>query len=149
MSDKARQFKPKLITVLKEGYGLKELQKDAVAGATVGVVALPLSMAIAIACGLPPETGLITAIVGGITVSALGGQSVSSWWASWGLHRASRDDFGRPWAIGPYSCNLLIWRATDTGWSLKAGPICAINPKPCGVRIFSGHCADHSGEPIA
>jgi SulP family sulfate permease len=73
MSDKARQFKPKLITVLKEGYGLKELQQDAGAGATVGVVALPLSMAIAIACGLPPETGLITAIVGGITVSALGG----------------------------------------------------------------------------
>jgi sulfate permease, SulP family len=73
MSDAARMFKPALITVLKEGYGLRELQKDAVAGATVGVVALPLSMAIAIASGLPPETGLVTAVVGGVIVSALGG----------------------------------------------------------------------------
>ncbi len=71
--DPTRTFKPKLMSLLKEGYGLQAFGKDAVAGATVAVVALPLSMAIAIACGLPPERGLITAIVGGLIVSATGG----------------------------------------------------------------------------
>ncbi|MDF2118618.1 SulP family inorganic anion transporter [Roseiarcaceae bacterium H3SJ34-1] len=66
-------FTPKLVTVLKEGYGLRDLQADAVAGLTVAIVALPLSMAIAIACGLSPDRGLYTAIVGGFLISALGG----------------------------------------------------------------------------
>jgi sulfate permease, SulP family len=73
LTDAARRFKPKLLTVLKEGYGTAALRQDVLAGATVAVVALPLSMAIAIACGLPPTTGLVTAIVGGLLVSALGG----------------------------------------------------------------------------
>lgn len=66
-------FTPKLVTVLREGYGLRQFQRDAIAGLTVAIVALPLSMAIAIASGLPPERGLFTAIVGGFLISALGG----------------------------------------------------------------------------
>lgn len=66
-------FTPKLLTVFREGYGLKDLRTDAVAGLTVAIVALPLSMAIAIASGTTPERGLVTAIVGGLIVSALGG----------------------------------------------------------------------------
>jgi SulP family sulfate permease len=66
-------FTPKLITVLREGYGAADLRADVVAGLTVAVVALPLSMAIAIASGVGPERGLITAIIGGFLVSALGG----------------------------------------------------------------------------
>ena len=66
-------FTPKLITVLREGYGLREIRADALAGLTVAIVALPLSMAIAIASGVGPERGLYTAIVGGFLVSALGG----------------------------------------------------------------------------
>ncbi|QDZ00740.1 SulP family inorganic anion transporter [Nitratireductor mangrovi] len=66
-------FTPKLITVLREGYGLSALRADAVAGLTVAIVALPLSMAIAIASGVSPDRGLFTAIVGGFLVSALGG----------------------------------------------------------------------------
>ena len=66
-------FTPKLVTVLKEGYGTKELRADAFAGVTVAIVALPLSMAIAIASGLGPERGLYAAIVGGFLVSLLGG----------------------------------------------------------------------------
>lgn len=69
----AELFTPKLVTVLKEGYGLKQLRADAVSGLTVAVVALPLSMAIAIASGVSPERGLYAAIVGGFFVSALGG----------------------------------------------------------------------------
>ncbi len=66
-------FTPKLVTVLREGYRLPQLRADAVAGLTVAIVALPLSMAIAIASGVTPERGLFTAIVGGFIVSALGG----------------------------------------------------------------------------
>lgn len=66
-------FTPKLVTVLREGYGLDQLRSDAVAGLTVAIVALPLSMAIAIASGATPAQGLYTAIVGGFLVSALGG----------------------------------------------------------------------------
>ncbi|MFO1107058.1 MAG: SulP family inorganic anion transporter [Amaricoccus sp.] len=67
------EFVPKLITTLGEGYGPSALRADALAGLTVAIVALPLSMAIAIASGVPPATGLVTAIVGGFLVSALGG----------------------------------------------------------------------------
>jgi sulfate permease, SulP family len=66
-------FAPKLVTVLREGYGFAGLRADAMAGLTVAVVALPLSMAIAIASGTMPERGLYTAIVGGFFISALGG----------------------------------------------------------------------------
>lgn len=66
-------FTPKLVTIFREGYGLRKLQADAIAGLTVAIVALPLSMAIAIAAGVSPDRGLYTAIVGGFLVSALGG----------------------------------------------------------------------------
>jgi sulfate permease, SulP family len=66
-------FTPKLVTVFREGYGLLHLRDDALAGLTVAIVALPLSMAIAIASGVAPANGLYAAIVGGFFVSALGG----------------------------------------------------------------------------
>ena len=69
----AELFTPKLITVLREGYGLDGLRADALAGMTVAIVALPLSMAIAIGAGLSPERGLYAAIVGGFLISLLGG----------------------------------------------------------------------------
>lgn len=65
-------FTPKLVTVLREGYSATNLRSDAFAGLTVAIVALPLSMAIAIASGATPAQGLYTAIVGGFLVSALG-----------------------------------------------------------------------------
>ena len=58
-------FTPKSIAVLREGYGFADPRSDIVAGMTVAIVALPLSMAIAIASGVTPERGLYTAIVGG------------------------------------------------------------------------------------
>ena len=66
-------YTPKLVTVLREGYGLGQLRADAIAGLTVAIVALPLSIAIAVASGASPAQGLITAIIGGFLVSALGG----------------------------------------------------------------------------
>ncbi|MEQ1577293.1 MAG: SulP family inorganic anion transporter [Hyphomicrobium sp.] len=69
----AELFTPKLVTVLREGYGWGDFRADATAGLTVAIVALPLSMAIAIGSGLSPEKGLYTAIIGGFLISALGG----------------------------------------------------------------------------
>lgn len=69
----AELFTPKIVTVLREGYGLDDLRADVIAGLTVAIVALPLSMAIAIASGASPERGLYTAIIGGMLISLLGG----------------------------------------------------------------------------
>jgi SulP family sulfate permease len=66
-------LRPKLATALGEGYRLDSFRKDAVAALTVAIVALPLSMAIAVASGVSPERGLYTAIVGGFIVSLLSG----------------------------------------------------------------------------
>ena len=68
-------FKPKLIDALR-GYDRARLFQDVGAGITVGVVALPLAMAFAIASGLKPEAGLFTAIIAGFLISALGGSRV-------------------------------------------------------------------------
>ncbi len=69
----AELFTPKLVTVWREGYRLEHLRRDAISGLTVAIVALPLSMAIAIASGVSPAQGLVTSIIGGFLVSALGG----------------------------------------------------------------------------
>src|SRR6195256_1135349 len=69
----AELFAPKLITVLREGYGFADFPADAISGLTVAIVALPLSMAIAIASGVTPDRGLYTAVIGGFIVSLLGG----------------------------------------------------------------------------
>jgi SulP family sulfate permease len=69
-------FTPKLITAFREGYGSAELRADLIAGLTVAIVALPLAMALGIASGASPREGLVTAIIAGVLISALGGSRV-------------------------------------------------------------------------
>jgi len=69
----AHLFRPKLLTMIVEGFTLDMARKDIMAALTVAIVALPLSMAIAVGSGVSPERGLYTAIVGGFLVSVLGG----------------------------------------------------------------------------
>ena len=69
----AHLYRPKLATTLSEGYGFASFRRDVIAALTVAIVALPLSMAIAVALGVTPDRGLYTAIIGGFLVSALGG----------------------------------------------------------------------------
>lgn len=68
-------FQPKLLSSLKN-YSLSRFKDDLIAGIVVGIVALPLAIAFGIASGVTPTVGLITAIIGGFIVSALGGNSV-------------------------------------------------------------------------
>jgi sulfate permease, SulP family len=69
----AHLYRPKLATILTEGYNLGHFRRDMIAALTVAIVALPLSMAIAVASGVSPERGLYAAVIGGFLVSALGG----------------------------------------------------------------------------
>src|SRR3954451_8826451 len=62
-----------LRAVLREGYSRADFRADALAGLVVGIVALPLAMALSIGVGAPPQHGLYTAIVAGFLVAALGG----------------------------------------------------------------------------
>ncbi len=68
-------FRPRIVQDLRD-YNKERLARDVGAGATVGIVALPLAMAFAIASGLKPEAGLWTAIIAGFLISSLGGTSV-------------------------------------------------------------------------
>jgi SulP family sulfate permease len=70
------ELEPKLFSVLREGYTFADLRRDALAGIVVGIVALPLAIAFAIASGVRPEQGLYTAIVAGFLISVFGGSRV-------------------------------------------------------------------------
>ena len=67
---------PKLFTVLRAGYSRQQFFSDLTAGTIVGIVALPLAIAFAIASGVKPEQGLFTAVIAGLIVSAFGGSRV-------------------------------------------------------------------------
>jgi len=67
---------PKLVSVLREGYSRQQFGADLAAGIIVGIVALPLAIAFGIASGVTPEAGLVTAIIAGFLISALGGSRV-------------------------------------------------------------------------
>ncbi|MBF8263209.1 MAG: yvdB [Parachlamydiales bacterium] len=71
-----QEFVPKSYLYLRHKYNWDTFKKDLIAGLTVGVVALPLAMAFAIASGVPPERGIVTAIIAGFLISALGGSRV-------------------------------------------------------------------------
>ena len=69
----AHLYRPKVLMIFQEGYSFADFRRDLLAALTVAVVALPLSMAIAVASGVSPVRGLYTSIIGGFLVSALGG----------------------------------------------------------------------------
>src|ERR1700733_10730206 len=69
-------LRPKLADTLK-GYSSQVFFADLVAGITVGIVAIPLAMAFAIASGVKPEAGIFTAVIAGFIISALGGSRVA------------------------------------------------------------------------
>jgi len=71
-----KEFTPKLFSLLKEGISKETITKDMISGIIVGIVALPLAIAFAIASGVSPERGIITAIIAGIIISTLGGSRV-------------------------------------------------------------------------
>jgi len=71
-----KEFTPKLFSLLKQGISKETFTKDILSGLIVGIVALPLAIAFAIASGVSPEKGIITAIIAGIIISTFGGSRV-------------------------------------------------------------------------
>tara|TARA_R110000868_G_scaffold119310_6_gene316021 strand:+ start:35459 stop:37108 length:1650 start_codon:yes stop_codon:yes gene_type:complete len=71
-----KEFTPKLFSLLKQGISKETLTKDILSGLIVGIVALPLAIAFAIASGVSPEKGILTAIIAGIIISTFGGSRV-------------------------------------------------------------------------
>src|SRR5690606_17595542 len=71
-----KEFIPKLFSLVQNGINKKQLGNDIIAGIIVGIVALPLAIAFAIASGVSPDKGLITAIVAGLIISVFGGSRV-------------------------------------------------------------------------
>lgn len=71
-----RIFRPKFFSILKGGIGARQISNDVLSGIVVGIVALPLAIAFAVASGVSPDKGLITAIVAGFIISLLGGSRV-------------------------------------------------------------------------
>ena len=69
-------FNPKLFSLLKAGISKKQISNDVMAGIVVGIVALPLAIAFAVASGVSPDRGLITAIIAGLIIAFLGGSRV-------------------------------------------------------------------------
>src|SRR5690348_7485608 len=109
-----------LRAVLREGYTKAQFKRDLLAGAVVGVVALPLAMALAVAVGAPPKMGLYTAIVAGFLTALLGG---------------SRIQVVGPTAafvvlLAPIEARFGLWRGSSSpaswpGSSSWASPCCA------------------------
>lgn len=73
---KKNEFTPKFFSLLSQGISRKQLSKDVFSGIIVGIVALPLAIAFAIASGVSPEKGIVTAIIAGLVISVLGGSRV-------------------------------------------------------------------------
>ncbi|MBV2185090.1 MAG: STAS domain-containing protein [Rhizobium sp.] len=133
-----QDFTPKIVSVFKEGYSVARLKSDALAGLTVAIVALPLSMAIAIASGVTPDRGLYTAIIGGFLVALLGG---------------SRHQIGGPagafivlvaTTVGTHGVEGLIVATTMAGvflilaGALKLGDYVKFIPYPVTVGFTAG-----------
>jgi SulP family sulfate permease len=149
-------YVPKLLSVLRRGYGLADFRADLVAGLTVAIVALPLAMALAIASGTTPEKGLHTAIIAGFLISALGG---------------SRVQIGGPTAAfipvvfvvierfgygGLILCTLLAGLMLIAAGLLRLGTLMKYMPQPVvtgftagiAVTIFTSQVKDLLGLPI-
>ncbi|WP_202840355.1 SulP family inorganic anion transporter [Luteimonas saliphila] len=148
-----RLFEPKLVSVLREGYGLQALRADAIAGLTVAIVALPLAMALAIASGSTPETGLHTAIVAGFLISALGGSRVQIGGPTAAFIPVVFVVLQQHGAGGLILCTLLAGLILIAAGLLRLGTLMRYMPQPVitgftagiAVSIFSSQVKDALG----
>ena len=120
---------------------------DAIAGLTVAIVALPLSIAIAVASGASPAQGLITAIIGGFLVSLLGGSPVPDRRACRGLYRSGEHDGGDAWHGWADPGCLAVRRDAGTRGLVAFGDVREIRALPRDGGIHGGHRHHHRLQP--
>lgn len=146
-------YVPKSITLLRRGYPLRDFRRDAVAGLTVAVVALPLSMALAIASGATPDKGLHTAIVAGFLISLLGGSRVQIGGPTAAFVPVVYNVIDKFGYNGLILCTLLAGIMLIAGGVLRIGTLLKYIPKPVitgftagiAVSIFSSQIKDALG----
>ncbi len=146
-------YEPKLFTLLRRGYGLDDLRRDLVAGLTVSIVALPLSMALAIASGTTPDKGLHTAIVAGFLVSLLGGSRVQIGGPTAAFVPVVFNVIDKFGYGGLILCTLLAGLMLIAAGVLRVGTLMKYIPKPVitgftagiAVSIFSSQVKDLLG----
>ncbi|MDZ3823925.1 MAG: SulP family inorganic anion transporter [Pseudoxanthomonas sp.] len=149
-------YLPKLVTVLREGYGARQFRADLVAGLTVAIVALPLAMALAIASGTSPEKGLHTAIIAGFLVSALGGSRVQIGGPTAAFIPVVFNVIERFGYGGLVLCTLLAGLILVAAGLLRVGALMRYMPQPVvtgftagiAVTIFLSQVKDALGLPI-
>lgn len=149
-------YVPKLFTVLRKGYGLGDLRHDLIAGLTVSIVALPLSMALAIASGATPDKGLHTAIVAGFLISLLGGSRVQIGGPTAAFVPVVFNVIDKFGYGGLILCTLLAGLMLIAAGVLRVGTLMKYIPKPVitgftagiAVSIFSSQVKDLLGLPI-
>ena len=129
---------PKSILVLREGYSVRDFTSDLVAGVTVGLVALPLAMAFAIASGLSPQAGIYCAIVTGFLISALGGSRTQVGGPTGAFVVVVADIVARHGVDGLFMCTmmagvlLLAFGITGLGTTVK------FIPRPVVIGFTNG-----------
>jgi SulP family sulfate permease len=122
-------MKPKLVTTLKD-YSWRLFLGDTLAGITVALVALPLSIAIAIASGATPEAGIITAIIGGFLISLLGGSKVQIGGPTGAFIVVVADVIARFGFDGLLLATLLAGFILVAGGLVRAGRFISLVPEP-------------------
>ncbi len=146
-------YTPKLFTILRRGYGFGDLRADLVAGLTVSIVALPLSMALAIASGATPERGLHTAIVAGFLISFFGGSRVQIGGPTAAFVPVVFNVIDKFGYGGLILCTLLAGLMLIAAGVLRVGTLLKYIPKPVitgftagiAVSIFSSQVKDLLG----
>lgn len=146
-------YEPKLFTVLRRGYGAADFRHDIVAGLTVSIVALPLSMALAIASGTTPDKGLHTAIVAGFLISLLGGSRVQIGGPTAAFVPVVFNVIDKFGYGGLILCTLLAGIMLIAAGVLRVGTLMKYIPKPVitgftagiAVSIFSSQVKDLLG----
>ena len=114
--DALKYITPKFFTTIKD-YSKGQFVKDLIAGVIVAIIALPLSIALAIASGVNPEQGLYTAVVAGFFISFLGGSLSSDWWTYRSL-RCHHLWHHRPvWHGGSDCCHAHGWDSCLLSWA--------------------------------
>ena len=146
-------YEPKLFTLLRRGYAASDLRRDVVAGLTVSIVALPLSMALAIASGATPDKGLHTAIVAGFLISLLGGSRVQIGGPTAAFVPVVFNVIDKFGYGGLILCTLLAGLMLIAAGVLRVGTLMKYIPKPVitgftagiAVSIFSSQVKDLLG----
>jgi SulP family sulfate permease len=133
---------PKLYTTLREGYAVDQFRVDAVAGLTVAIVALPLAMALGIASGASPSQGLVTAIVAGFIISALGGSRVQVGGPTGAFVVVVFDVIARHGYDGLLTATFLAGLILLVAGLSKLGRLIKFVPH----RFYCGHCRAYSVE---